>query len=59
MPLMTVNEIAEEFAVSKTMIYRRVGEDRWPHYRVAGELRFDAEELRELFKKNPTSQAGG
>ncbi len=59
MPLMTVNEIAQEFQVSKTMIYRQVGEERWPYYRVAGELRFDANELREWFRRNPSQGVNG
>jgi len=50
--LLSIEEVAKRFMVSKTTIHRWIKEDGFPSIKLRGTLRFDAREVREWVNQN-------
>lgn len=49
--LLSVKALCKECGISPNHVYRHAGE--WPHYKIAGALRFNKEELLKFWRINP------
>lgn len=56
--LITIDDVADLFNVSKTTVYRMVQSRILPFYRIGGNLRFDEQEMLDYLERQRVSPIG-